>query len=123
MFLRLGGMTLVVASAIFFVSSAISRGWVGPAAQLGVATVTSLAMIALSFRFTAERRAWTISLAIGGAASLFASGVVGYYGLDLLSFPVAVAWLVSSIGAFLGLSRVHDAQSIAVASVPPPPTE
>ena len=116
--LRYGGISLVVASAIFFVSTAIARGWIGPTAQLTLATLTSLAMIGQSFRFSVEQRPWQITMAIGGTAALFVSGVIGYFGLGLLAFPVAVGWLLASIGIFLALSIAHDAESIAIASIP-----
>lgn len=118
MWLRIGGIAMVVASAIFFVSTAINRGWIGPSAQLALATLTSLGFIALSFRFASERRPWTVATAIGGAASLFATGVVGFVGLDLLSLPVATGWFVASMLAFIALALVHNAQSLVVASVP-----
>ncbi len=118
MWLRVGGIAMVIASAIFFVSTAINRGWIGPSAQLGLATVTSLGFIALSFRFTRERPPWTVATAIGGAASLFSTGVVGFVGLDLLSLPVATGWFVVSMLTFLALALVHNAQSLVVASVP-----
>lgn len=116
--LRYGGISLVVASAIFFVSTAISRGWIGPVAQLVLATLASFALIGQSFRFTDEQRPWTITLAIGGTAALFVSGVVGYLGLEILTFTAAIVWLLGSVGLFLVLSRLHDAQSIAIASMP-----
>lgn len=116
--LRYSGIAMVVASAIFFVSTAIRRGWIGPTAQLSLATLLSLGLIGLSFRFGADRRSWTITMAIGGTASLLASGVVGYLGLDLLSYAAATGWLVGSILIFLGMAHVHDSQAIALASVP-----
>ncbi len=116
--LRLGGISLVVLAAVFFVSTAISRGWIGPAAQLALAAATSLGMIAQSFRFSNDRRPWKITMAIGGAAALFASGVVGHFGLDLLDINVTMVWLGVTIGGFLALGRAHDAQSIAAAGAP-----
>lgn len=118
MWLRIGGIAMVVASAIFFVSTAIHRGWIGPSAQLSLATLASLSFIALSFRFTSERRPWSVATAIGGASSLFVSGVVGFVGLDLLSLPVAIGWFIASALTFLALARVHDAQSLVIASTP-----
>jgi hypothetical protein len=117
-FLRYGGVLLVIASAIFFVSEAVTRGWIGPAAQLSLATIGSLGTIAASFRFFADRRPWRISTAVAGAAGLFVSGVVGYVGLEILSFEFAVGWFGLSIVVFLVLARLHDAQSLSVASVP-----
>jgi len=118
MVLRFAGIAMVIASAIFFVSTAISRGWIGPAAQLTLATLASVAMMASSFRFLASRRPWAITMAIGGTTSLFVSGAVGFVGLDLLSFPVVVGWLVVSTAAYLVLSRSMSAESIAIASAP-----
>lgn len=116
--LRISGIAMVVASAIFFVSTAIQRGWIGPTAQLTLATLISLALAAVSFRFDADRRPWQTTLAAGGAASFFASGLVGYVGLDLLSFPVAIGWFIASIALFLGLARAHDSQALLLGSVP-----
>lgn len=117
--LRVSGIAMVVASAIFFVSTAIQRGWIGPVAQLTLATVISLGLAVLSFRFDHDRRgAWRVTFAVGGAASYFASGLVGYVGLDLLSLPFATGWFASSIALFLFLARAHVSQVLVVASVP-----
>lgn len=117
-FLRYGGVLLVIASAIFFVSEAVTRSWIGPTAQLTLATISSLCTIAASFRFFADRRPWRISVAVAGASGLFVAGVVGYTGLDILSFEFAVGWFALAIAVFLVLARLHDAQSLSVASVP-----
>lgn len=118
MLLRYAGVAMVVASAIFFVSTAISRGWIGPTAQLALATITSLVMIGSSFRFAQERRPWAITMAVAGATSLFVTGAVGFLGLNLLSFPVAVGWLIVSLAAYVLLARLLHAESIAIASAP-----
>lgn len=113
---RFGGISLVVLSAIFFVSTAINREWIGPTAQLVLATVMSLVFIAQSFRFDARR--WRVTFAAGGAAGLFISGVVGHLGLDILSMPVVTGWLAVAIAAFLGLARAHDSQLLALLAAP-----
>ena len=118
MLLRYAGIAMVIASAIFFVSTAISRGWIGPTAQLALATITSLIMMGSSFRFASDRRPWAITMAVGGATSLVVTGAVGFVGLNLVSFPVAVGWLIASIAAYLALSRSLDAESVAIASAP-----
>ncbi len=115
---RIGGISLVVLAAVFFVSTAISRGWVGPTAQLVSATVASLLVIGQSFRFSDDRRPWTKTFAIGGLASLFATGVVGHFGLDLLDINLTLGWLGVTVVSFLGLGRVHDSQTVAAAGAP-----
>lgn len=116
--LRVAGIGLVVLAAVFFVSTAISRGWIGPTAQLTLATVTSIGFTAQSFRFALDKRPWRITFAGGGLSALFASGVVGYTGLDLLSFPAAFAWLSMCSLGFLVFSRLHDSQLLAWMSAP-----
>ena len=113
---RFGGISLVVLSAIFFVSTAINREWIGPTAQLILATLVSFGFIAQSFRF--DQRRWRTTFAAGGAAGLFISGVVGHLGLDILSMTAATAWLAVSVVAFLGLARIHSAQVLAVLAAP-----
>ena len=113
---RFGGISLVVLSAIFFVSTAINREWIGPTAQLALATLVSLGFIAQSNRF--DERRWRITFAAGGAAGLFISGVVGHLGLDILSMNAATGWLAVAVAAFLGLARIHNAQVLAVLAAP-----
>ncbi len=115
---RLGGISLVVLAAVFFVSTAITRGWIGPHAQLTLAAVTSLAMIGQSFRFTPVQNAWRNTMAIGGSACLFVSGVVGHFGLDILNINVAMAWLGGTVLGFLALGRAHSSEAIAVSGAP-----
>lgn len=110
---RLGGISLVVLAAVFFVSTAISRGWIGPTAQLALAAFASLAMIAQSFRFSKDQRPWRVTMAIGGAASLFVTGVIGHFGLELLDINATMVWLGVSSLTFLALGRAHDSQAIA----------
>ena len=115
---RFGGISLVVLSAIFFVSTAISRGWIGPTAQLILATVVSLAFVAQSFRFDTDRKPWRVTFAPGGAAGLFISGVVGHVGLDILPLTAATGWLTAAIGLFLVLARSHESEVLAIMAAP-----
>lgn len=108
----------MVLSAIFFVSTAISRGWIGPTAQLVLATAVSLAFVAQSFRFDDSKAVWRPTFAAGGAAGFFVSGVVGHLGLDLLPTGAAAAWLSVAIGGFLLLSRLHDSEVVAALAAP-----
>ena len=59
-----------------------------------------------------------MTFAAGGAAGLFISGIVGHLGLDILSMAMATAWLGGAIGAFLGLSRLHNSQVVALLAAP-----
>ena len=115
---RVGGIALVVLAAVFFVSTAISRGWIGPTAQLALATAVSLGIVGQSFRFPDAQRAWRVTMAAGGAAAFFVTGVVGHLGLDLLGIGAAVAWLAAAIGGFLVLARAHDSELIAALGGP-----
>ena len=110
---RIGGISLVVLAALFFVSTAISRGWIGPTAQLALAALTSLAMIGQSFRFSEDSRPWRLTMAVGGATSLFVSGVVGHFGLELLDINLTLLWLGATILGFLALGRAHDSEAVA----------
>ena len=115
---RIGGISLLVLAAVFFVSTAISRGLLGPTAQLVSAAVASLLVIAQSFRFSEDRRPWRITFAIGGSAALFASGVVGHFGLELLGINATLAWLGTTVIGFLALGTSHNSQTVAAAGAP-----
>ena len=115
---RVGGISLVVLAAIFFVSTAISRDWIGPEAQLALATVTSVGFIIQSFRFGPSKSQWRTTFAAGGAAGFFVSGVVGHIGLDILSLQGALGWLATAVVGFLALSKVHRSEVLAGLGAP-----
>ena len=115
---RIGGISLVVLAAVFFVSTAITRGWLGPTGQLVIASVASLLAIGQSFRFSEPHRPWKKTFAIGGAAGLFVSGVVGHFGLDILSIDLTLAWLGATVISFLALGRAHSSETVAACGAP-----
>ena len=64
------GVALVVLAVGFAVSTAISRGWIGPELQLAGAVALSIALIAVGIRLRATRMPWTHALCSGGIAAL-----------------------------------------------------
>jgi hypothetical protein len=69
--LKWGGVALVVLAIGFAVSTAISRGWIGPELQLAGAVAISLALIAVGLRLQPRRLPWTHALCTGGVLALF----------------------------------------------------
>ncbi len=110
---RIGGISLVVLAAVFFVSTAISRGWISPVGQLVLATCGSFGLIAQAFRFLPKRRTWAVTFAGGGASGVFVSGVIGHLGLELLSLRVVAGWLAGAIVLFVVLAKIMDSEVLA----------
>ena len=102
--LRWAGVALVTLAGIFLVSTAISRGWVGPELQLLGAALGGAALLAGAVRLSESRRPWALALGCGGAVVLAASAIATYEWLELVG-P----------GAALGLTALATAGSIAVA--------
>ncbi|MEY2958783.1 MAG: putative rane protein, partial [Actinomycetota bacterium] len=69
--LKWGGVALVVLAIGFALSTAISRGWIGPGLQLAGALTLSTAMITGGIRLRSTRPAWTHALCVGGIGGLF----------------------------------------------------
>lgn len=69
--LKWGGVGLVVLAVGFAVSTAISRGWIGPELQLAGALAFSFALIGVAVRVRSSRPGWTHALGVGGVLALF----------------------------------------------------
>lgn len=69
--LKWGGVGLVVLAVGFAVSTAISRGWIGPELQLVGALAVALGLIGAGLRVRPTRPAWTHALCTGGVLALF----------------------------------------------------
>ena len=69
--LKWGGVGLVVLAVGFALSTAISRGWIGPELQLAGALTVAIGLIGVGLRLRASRLAWTHALCSGGVVALF----------------------------------------------------
>ena len=122
--LRWAGISLVVLSALFLVSTAIDRGWVSPEVQLLGAFLIGLGLLATALRLVDERRSWALALGNGGAAVIIVCAGAGYSWLELyepltaLGF-VVVATAISLLAAVrLRLEAVAITASAAMLVVP-----
>ena len=83
----------------FAVSTAISRGWIGPELQLAGALVVALGLIGAGLRVRSTRPAWTHALCTGGVLALFTTFASNLF-LDQASDRVAfAATAASGLGA------------------------
>lgn len=71
--LKWGGVGLVVLAVGFAVSTAVSRGWIGPELQLAGAVGASLGLVAAGLRLRSTRPSWTHALCSGGVLALFST--------------------------------------------------
>ena len=124
-FVRWAGLILVALAAIFLVSTAIQRGWIGPELQLAGATAAGLALLAGAIRLRDHGPGWPTSLGIAGAAVLAFCGTATHTWLDLVPAPAAVvavgaASAVTVAAAWrLGRESVAVAAGLAALWVPP----
>lgn len=110
--LKWGGVGLVVLAVGFAVSTAISRGWIGPELQLAGAVVLSLALIATGLRLRSTRRPWTHALCSGGVAALFVTVASNLF-LDQVDTDVARgATIIIALGGY-ALARYVRSEWIA----------
>lgn len=134
--LRWVGIGLVVLAVGFAVSTAISRGWIGPELQLLGALAFAGALIGVGLRLQPVRPAWTHALCTGGVLALFTTfasdlfidqiSTAAAYGLTVVTaaFGVALAVFVSSqwvaaaatVGSMIGWAVIGEADPPVAAS-------
>lgn len=125
-FVRWAGLVLVALAAIFLVSTAIQRGWIGPELQLAGATAAGLGLLGAAFRLRDHGPGWATSLGIAGATVLAFCATATNTWLDLVSPAVAVVAVAAatavSVGAAWRLGRESVAVAAGLAALWVPPT-
>ncbi len=114
--LKWGGVGLVVLAVGFAVSTAISRGWIGPELQLAGALAVSLALIVTGARLRPTRPTWTHALCTGGVLALFTTFASDLF-LDQANDNVAFAATAASAAIGIALARHVVSQWVATATV------
>ncbi len=111
--LKWTGLGLLFLAAAFVVSTAITRGWIGPELQLAGAVAIGVAMITAGLRPIKAIEGWTLSLVSVGLGVLFTSAGASYDWLDLVGSGTALigAGLVGVAG--VALSRHLDREVVA----------
>lgn len=87
-------------SALFLVSTAIQRGWIGPELQLAGAAAIGASLIAGGLVIGQRRSGWDVPLVSVGVATLSATATAGWQWLELWSYE---PWVVATF-LVLGLS-------------------
>ncbi len=88
--LKWGGVGLVVLAVGFAVSTAISRGWIGPELQLIGAAAVALGLVGTGLRLRATRPRWTHPLCAAGIAAAYVTVASNLF-LDEASDTIAFA--------------------------------
>lgn len=114
--LKWGGVALVVLAVGFAVSTAISRGWIGPELQLAGAVVLSLVLIAVGLHLRPTRLPWAHALSSGGIAALFTTAASNLF-IDQMSTDAAfVATAIVGVGGFV-LARVVPSEWVGLVAL------
>ncbi len=121
MALRWAGVVLVFFAAVFLVSTAVSRGWVGPEVQLGLATLGGAALIGtgihLDRRWGGDRRPWSLALMNVGLVVLGVCAGAAHAWLDLVPVGVASALIVVVLSLALALADRYRHDSLAISGL------
>ncbi len=114
--LKWGGVGLVVLAVGFAVSTAISRGWIGPELQLVGAVGVALALIGSGLRLRSTRRAWTHALCVGGVLALFVTVASNLF-LDQASDGIAYISTAAIALGGIALARHVPSEWVGAATV------
>lgn len=91
----------MVLAAVFLVSTAISRGWIGPELQLLGATIGGLGLLGSAVYLLDRRREFSLALGNGGAVVLVVCAGAAYGWLEL--FAAGPALLVVAAAALIAV--------------------
>lgn len=112
--LKWAGVVLLVLAAVFLVSTAISRGWIGPEMQLAGATLGGFALLGASLRLRLRYHRWAGALAHGGIAVLAVCAGAAYAWLGLVPLGVTALGLVAVVALALAFAHILDDQNLVV---------
>ncbi len=125
MALRWVGVVLVFLAALFLLSTAISRGWIGPKVQLGLATLGGVALVATGVHVdrrwgggrSPRTRAWSLALTNTGVVVLAACAGAAHGWLDLIGVGPAVACVAVVLALALALADWFPHESLAISGL------
>jgi hypothetical protein len=106
--LKWTGVGLIVLAALFLVSTAISRGWIGPEVQLLLAALGGAGLLFTALRLPADRRPWSVALAHGGLVVLGICAGAAHAWLDLVPLSVATALVAALVVLALAVAHRLD---------------
>lgn len=116
MMLKWGGVGLVVLAAAFLVSTAITRGWIGPELQLAGAVALSCVLAGTGIRLRPISRGWTHALCTAGALVLVITCSSNLFREQAGDTGVLVATaLATAVG--VALARFASSQWVGAATV------
>ncbi|MCP5025891.1 MAG: DUF2339 domain-containing protein [Actinomycetia bacterium] len=115
--LKWAGLLLVFLAAVFAVSTAIERGWIGPELQLAGAVTGGLALIAGGLHLDRIRPEWGHALVHAGLGVLFTTAGAAHGWLDLAPlWSAGVGGVVVGLGG-LALARHLDREELGFTAV------
>lgn len=112
--LRWAGVALVTLAALFFISTAITRGWIGPELQLLAAAIAGGTMHAGADRLEKSRRPWALALGCGGAIVLPICAVATHEWLDVVGPGFAIALTGVAVVACVAVAFKTRLEGIAL---------
>ena len=108
------GVVLVVLAVGFAVSTAISRGWVGPVLQLVGAVGLSFALMSVGVLVRVRFPRWGTALACGGVGGLYATGASSLFDNQA---GTTAAMLVVPVAAAIGVALMMVIRSPMLVAV------
>lgn len=115
--LRVGIVTLL-AGIGFFLKYSIDKGWLGPAARVGLAAITGLAMLVAGTRLLGRRyHALGQGLMGGGLATLYFAIFAAHQMFDLIDAGPAFALMAAVTVLAGGTAVVFDSMLVAILGI------
>lgn len=87
------GIGLLLFGVAFLFKYSIDQGWLTPTLRVGFGVILGVGLIVTGQRLSASRRDFSQVLIGGGIATLYITGFAAYQLLDLISHPVAFAFM------------------------------
>lgn|GEM_PF-4250223 len=115
--LRWAGIVLITFATIFLVSTAISRGWIGPELQLFGASLTGVAMFVGAYLLTDKRPVWAQSFVGAGSVILLSCATATHAWLELVDASTGFVLLTVTLILVVCASVYFNFELVAIISV------
>ncbi len=89
------GVGLLLFGVAFLFKFSVDQGWLTPGVRVGIGLLIGAVLVGIGLRVYGERRAFSQVLLGGGIGTFYITGFAAFQLYGLVSYPVAVAFMVS----------------------------
>ena len=108
------GIGLLLFGVAFLFKFSVDQGWLTPVVRVGIGLSIGAVLVGIGLRVYGERRAFSQGLLGGGIGTFYITGFAAFQLYALVTYPVAVAFMVAVTLLAFALSLRQDGVALAL---------